>query len=455
MSAIDDMMAQFQISDEERRKIMIQNALLGLGAGLMSSGKGKGSWLNSAGQGMLLGAQMGQNAVQDARAAKVSDFKMREYMEGAQAKKAAEEARAREAQQLAGIFSGQPDLSQMGPGGPTPDNAQRVIPDRAKQYLKAADFYASRGDMEKAAKAQAMAEEEFAATPQTVMRDGRAVNVLVGKRGGVKEMTGYDPTPKFREVSTNDARHIVNEYNVPSGGMSFAAGMSPYQTESLGLEQEKFKYQKNRDAQQGSGAAKPQLVNGQWVYPPDAANPTGRAVTPSGLSAGAGDKLTESQGTASLYLGMMKTANDDMAGAPRPGIGDIALARGDVRYTPESVQNMFASPEAQKYVQSSLQWTEAMLRITTGATAPPEEIVRTSKTFFPQLGDSQEVIDQKNKRREQMEKFVAIKAGGGAAQVDAVLGQGRPGGRNVVRTGTDKKTGRKVIQYSDGTVAYQ
>lgn len=453
MSAIDDMMAQFQISDEERRKIMIQNALLGLGAGLMSSGKGKGSWLNSAGQGMLLGAQMGQNAVQDARAAKVSDFKMREYMEGTQAKKAAEEARALEAQELAGIFSGQPDLSQMGPGGPTPENAQRVIPDRAKQYLKAADFYASRGDMEKAAKAQAMAEEEFATTPQTVMRNGQAVNVLVGKRGGVKEMTGYEPPPKFREVNRGGSIDLVNDYNVPAEGTSFAATMNPYQTQSLQLERDKFGYQKNKDAQ--GGGAKPQLVNGQWVYPPDDANPTGRAVTPSGLTAGAGDKLTESQGTASLYLGMMKTANDEISGAARPKIGDLALARGDVRYTPQFVQNLFASPEAQKYVQSSLQWTEAMLRITTGATAPPEEIVRTSKTFFPQLGDSQEVIDQKDARRKQMEQFVAIKAGGGAAQVDAVMGQGKQGGRSVVRTGTDKKTGRKVIQYSDGTVAYQ
>lgn len=398
MSAIDEMMAQFQLSDEERRKIMIQNALLGLGAGLMSAGKGKGSWLNNAGQGMLMGAQMGQNAVQDARAAKVSDFKMREYLEGTQAKKAAEEARALEAQQLAGIFSGQPDLSQMGAGGPTPDNAQRVIPDRAKQYLKAADFYAARGEAEKAAKYQAMAEEEFATTPQTVMRDGRAVNVLVGKRGGVKEMAGYDPTPKFREVNTGGAVNIVNDYNVPASGMTFAKTMTPGEEASNKVAWANYGLAKNADARAAANAAgggKPQFdsTTGQFVYPPDAANPTGRAVRPEGYVPKPPEHTRRELDSIDAQIGVVRGAKDAAAKMPSA----FGFARGAATMagsTAETIAGRMDSEQERAARSYVFNIVSAAINERAGAAQSAQELQRL-RSFLPGEMDNAKQVQDK------------------------------------------------------------
>ena len=64
---LDALMAQFQLSDEERRRLLLGNALLGLGAGL--AGGKPGDWLGSAAGGLATGAGLGQRAAgQDAAA---------------------------------------------------------------------------------------------------------------------------------------------------------------------------------------------------------------------------------------------------------------------------------------------------------------------------------------------------------------------------------------------------
>lgn len=159
-----------------------------------------------------------------------------------------------------------------------------------------------------------------------------------------------------------------------------------------------------------------------------------RKAQPVGGGAGASppttDKpLTESQATAALYYGMMQSASKDIASVDPKKINSFSLsaARGEIPYVPSALQNAAANPDAQKYTQAALQWTEAMLRATTGATAPPEEVARTAKTFFPQVGDKPENIKQKNDRRADMEKLMAVKAGAtGARQAGDALGAPSP-----------------------------
>jgi hypothetical protein len=125
-----------------------------------------------------------------------------------------------------------------------------------------------------------------------------------------------------------------------------------------------------------------------------------------------------------MYLGMMRDATKTIDGLGKIAPAEVAAARGDIKGVPGFVQNLMAKPEAQQYAQAGMQWSEAMLRITTGATAPPAEVIANYKTFFPQIGDSKAVIEQKDASRKQMEKFVRLKAGGGAKQIDELTGNG-------------------------------
>jgi hypothetical protein len=400
----------------------------------MSSGKGKGSWLNSAGQGMLMGAQMGQNAVQDARAAKVSDFKMREYVQGQQAKAEAERARQAEAQQLAGIFSGQPDLSQMGPGGPTPDNAQRVIPDRAKQYLKAADFYAARGEAEKAAKYQAMSEEEFATTPQTVMRDGKPVNILVGKRGGVKEMTGYDPTPKFREVNTGGAVNIVNDYNLPASGQTFTKTVSPDTVYSGDITM-RGQDMTNARARDANNIAATNTASGKVgelrkefnALPQVKAYGEVQPVLQSAREAAGTDNAA-----ADLNLIYAAAKIMDPTSVVRESETSMIVATGSPA---QKYQGMF------NHILGGGRLTAEMRK---NLMREVESRGRGYEAGYQSARKAYEGIANKNNIPLDQ---VFIEPFASASQ--------QPAARVPVRTGTDKKTGRKVIQYSDGTVAYQ
>lgn len=145
-----------------------------------------------------------------------------------------------------------------------------------------------------------------------------------------------------------------------------------------------------------------------------------------------GKPLTEGQAKGSLYLGMMQDAEDNVSTIKNFDVTQpnnqtlIAFARGDIKKLPPALANSAAGAEAQRYVQSSYMWSEAMLRQLTGAAAPPEEIKRNAATYFPQFGDRPEVIAQKNRARKQVTDYIRIIAGEGADQVDKVRAARQP-----------------------------
>ncbi len=212
--------AQYALPEEERRRLLLSNLMMGLGAGLLDS-LGKNVW-PAISTGLLGGMQMGQQAIGSAQRGMVDSYKLKREIDADKEKKALADAAAGRQKEmedaLAGIFSGSPNLSQMGPGGPTPENLARVSPpDRIAQYRKAADFYMAKNDVAKAKEASAMAdklEEEYSQTPQTV-RDaaGNLRLAQFGKRGGVKVAEGMTPAEKL---------HFAN-----TGGMA-GVGLDPY-----------------------------------------------------------------------------------------------------------------------------------------------------------------------------------------------------------------------------------
>jgi len=78
------------------------------------------------------------------------------------------------------------------------------------------------------------------------------------------------------------------------------------------------------------------------------------------------------------------------------------------------VGNFFKSPEGQKYRQAQEDWVRAKLRKESGAVIADEEMAREITTYFPQPGDSKDVIQQKQMARENARRGLADASGGKA-----------------------------------------
>jgi hypothetical protein len=111
---------------------------------------------------------------------------------------------------------------------------------------------------------------------------------------------------------------------------------------------------------------------------------------------------TEGERTAGNYYGRMKEAEALLAGY-QPSNVDYMAARKVMNGGPVmgGIANAMLSPKAQMFYQAASDWVRAKLRKESGAVIAPEEMEQEIKTYFPMPGDSQEVIEQKAKAREQ------------------------------------------------------
>ena len=92
----------------------------------------------------------------------------------------------------------------------------------------------------------------------------------------------------------------------------------------------------------------------------------------------------------------------------------------NTKYNPVSVEavrktgvvgNLFAAPETQKVVQAQRDFVNAVLRQESGAAISASEFENAQKQYFPQPGDSADVIAQKARNRETVIKGFARQAG--------------------------------------------
>jgi hypothetical protein len=159
-----------------------------------------------------------------------------------------------------------------------------------------------------------------------------------------------------------------------------------------------------------------------YMYPPSATNPTGRVVQPEGMPPKEAKPLTESQAKATAFVNQMQGANQTLEDLGSKGFTgkskgqqtSIVMAGAEgMPFIPGSaaIPRMMSGPEAQKYQQAELQWTEAALRFMTGANAPEPEIRRNAATYFPRPGDADAVVEQKARARANMEESIRMAAG--------------------------------------------
>ncbi len=427
------LMAQFGASPEDTQAANKQ-AAMALGFGLLGGRKGDElATLGRAGFGAM-GArqasltnsgQMRQQGLQNA-------LGMAKLAQAAQAQQQA----AAQSQEMAGAFQGGPQLQNMGPGGPTPENAAAVAgPSMVEQYRKASVIAATHGNSEAAKRYADIAnqmEAEYSTTPQT-MKDpsGNLASVLIGKRGETKKLD-YLPAEKLHFADTGSSVLGLNQYTGRPESPALPKTMTPGETASNQVALGHLGLARNADARAAAAVGqggKPQWDStaGMFVYPPTPENPAGKVAAPDGYQK-MEKPLTESQAKATAFANQMSNATkvlDELSakgfsgkGLAQQGAINAAGAEG-LPYLPGSaaIPRMMAGDQAQKFDQAKMQWTEAALRFMTGANAPESEVRRNAATYFPLTGDSEAKLAQKAEMRAAMEQSIRMATGAGAKKL--------------------------------------
>lgn len=147
-----------------------------------------------------------------------------------------------------------------------------------------------------------------------------------------------------------------------------------------------------------------------------------------------GAKLTETQGNATGFGVRAKEANQiitnlENQGVKVPGRASTVVS-GIAGMTPfagekysEATKSLFnvlpefvggLSPQEQQNAQARKNFISAVLRKESGAAISPQEYANEERKYFPQLGDSDAVVKQKQQARESAIKALEVQAGPGA-----------------------------------------
>lgn len=120
---------------------------------------------------------------------------------------------------------------------------------------------------------------------------------------------------------------------------------------------------------------------------------------------------TEIQAKAGTFHSQMVSASNELGTLSREGFDPSSVRTQVETSVAGGLTNPIAGEKAQRARQAQEQWSEAFLRVKTGAAATQGEVDRNIRTFFPQVGDTPEVIAQKARMRKQAEADVASMAG--------------------------------------------
>jgi len=387
--------------------------LLSAVAGGMASAR-RGAPVNSIGRGLLAGVQGYGNALD--RQQQEQDSAVTRQFRDLQIKSAQQQMKDRELQ-AASLEALNPQLlatqtALAGGGGPTVANAAKIQPvDPMRQQLfglvrsgaiPVSEYLKMTGPKETKVKDyQQVRNADGTVSIVGLTEDGRVVNTsqtpfvkpevrdFGGSIRGIDPVTGQVVTYGDKTISP-DAK--------ASNAVSWA---------NVNLARERLKFDKDGytfNAELGG-------------YVPKA--PGGNFVPLQGGPSAGEVKLTEGEGKGTLYLGQMRSAtnllnkltNDGKEASPT----GVAAAGNIV------TRQLFSSDTAQQIAQAQNQWSEAFLRAKTGAAATAAEVELNNRTFFPQIGEGPEVIEQKRQARLQAEKDMEAVAGRGKSRIPAVV----------------------------------
>jgi hypothetical protein len=120
------------------------------------------------------------------------------------------------------------------------------------------------------------------------------------------------------------------------------------------------------------------------------------------------DKFTEGMRSAAQYAQRMTAAEALLTGNKEQAPSLTEKAAGMLG---ETAANVTRSPERQKSLQAQRDWVRAKLRKESGAAIGVDEMENEIRTYFPQIGDSEAVKQQKALARQQATQGLIQSAG--------------------------------------------
>lgn len=135
------------------------------------------------------------------------------------------------------------------------------------------------------------------------------------------------------------------------------------------------------------------------------------------IESGAMPKLTELQGKAQLFGSRAAEADrilTELTGKYSPAAVNLKQSAADmwgIGGLLGAAGNKMISPEAQKAEQAQRDFINAILRLESGAAIGKDEFDNARKQYFPQPGDSEDVVSQKASNRQKAIQGLKIMAG--------------------------------------------
>ena len=174
------------------------------------------------------------------------------------------------------------------------------------------------------------------------------------------------------------------------------------------------------------GNAEPKFHEGQWVYPPSQANPTGQAVPVGGLKKAPTEDERKTSYNVGRILQSAKMVQDVAAkdkGSLAPGVVEAAAGVVPLWDTAqEGLKNLSSSSNRQIVNQSQADIIDSLLFLATGAAYNKEQLAQQRASYQPNFTDSPEAVNAKNERMQGLIEAAKVRAGNAwTPEMDAAL----------------------------------
>lgn len=283
----------------------------------------------------------------------------------------------------------------------------------AQEHLEYAQFLRDNGQHEAAQSETDKALKlmpEFDTTPRTGNdASGKPFQYLVGKRGEKRILENTLPREELKLANLGGKDVAYNPFGLREG-QEFKRTMTPGEAASNSLGWANHGISKERlslDRQaQGPGGSKAP-AGYRWAA-------TGSLEAIPGGPATKGATATEGERKASTLLQRMEGAQQQMnaalsddARADTPGL----LSKGLRGVGAESLANTITGSERQRVEAAELDFLDAGLTLGTGAAYTREQLEGYRRSYFPQIGDTDDTIADKAVRRQRLTEAAQIAAG--------------------------------------------
>ena len=275
---------------------------------------------------------------------------------------------------------------------------------------------------------------DFRSSPSGVVR----IDKITGETRIVKDANGKPVMDVAAAQAAEAARHARV---IESQGAA-----------RIGQENQRIALQRQADARAEYQAKQPKFdaSAGGFVYAPTPENPQGKFVAVTGIE---GKAPNEAQGNAIAYGVRMDGANKILESLEGKGVTSGGKIKGFVSGTlealvpyqgeklaagAESFLRPFLSSENQNnYEQAKENFITAVLRKESGASISPAEFAREERKYFPQVGDNDSTIKQKQDARRLAISAIRQVAGPFAKNIDAISSGAAGGPASGAATGAD------------------